>query len=104
MNWKIAISMIIGLILLCLFVMGMLVSAHAQTFCGKSKQLVAALSNRYSEGPVASGMLADGKTLLAMFGNAKTGTWTIFVVSGDGSACVFASGDGMKVEVPGNPL
>lgn len=67
--------------------------AAAQTAqCASYTGIVEGLAERYGERRVMSGTNPDG-TVVQMFANGETGTWTALVVQADGMACVVAAGE-----------
>jgi len=76
-------------------VVGLLVSAGAasagQGRCGPRGELSQALEQRYSEVPVAVGLI-DTKTVIEVFARADGETWTIVTSRADGMSCIIGAG------------
>ena len=64
--------------------------AAAQTVCSERSSFLDQLSERYSETPVALGLVSDGNVLEILA--SKVGTWTIIVTRPTGTSCVVATG------------
>jgi hypothetical protein len=91
--------------LLVLLIAAACAPAHAQNpNCAPYEMIVQGLSERYGERRVMSGLNPDG-TLVQMFANPETGTWTALIVQPIGTACMVASGeqfDSTVAALPGN--
>lgn len=67
--------------------------AYAQTSqCAIRVGIVEGLADRYGERQVMSGINPDG-TMVEMFANPTTGTWTALISQPNGTACIVAAGD-----------
>ena len=70
--------------------------AAAQSQCGPTEQVIAALTGRYGEAVIAQGLVADPQgnliALMQTYVNADTGTWTVLMTRPDGMSCMTASG------------
>jgi len=73
--------------------------AKAQSQCAPEAQVREMLDAKYNEVPMFRGVAANG-TLLVVWGNSTTGTWTITVHNGAGAACLIASGDAFEALDP----
>lgn len=76
--------------------------AVAQQNCGGAADMSAWLTTEYGEVIVGEGE-AQSNVILAMWGNAETGPWTITARLSDGRLCVMASGGGFRVPVTRPP-
>jgi hypothetical protein len=83
-------------------------TAHAQQQppqqCGSRADLVKALAGKYTEAPIAAGMI-DEKTVLEVFARLDGESWTVFVSRADGISCLFAAGRAwlwVPFKAPGN--
>jgi hypothetical protein len=59
--------------------------------CGARAEILAELTKRYSEAPVAVG-LANSGVLVEVLSSDKGSTWTIIVSQPDGTSCLVAAG------------
>jgi hypothetical protein len=59
--------------------------------CGARTEILAELTKRYSEAPVAVG-LSNGGVLVEVLSSDKGATWTIIVSQPDGTSCLVAAG------------
>jgi hypothetical protein len=59
--------------------------------CGARKEILAELTKRYSEAPVAVG-LANSGVLVEVLSSDQGATWTIIVSQPDGTSCLVAAG------------
>ena len=66
-------------------------AAAAMPHCGDRDTVVAALTDRYSEHHVASGLQSD-TGLLEIWASESDGSWTILMTRPDGQTCIMASG------------
>lgn len=62
-----------------------------QTVCGDRGRFVEQLNQRFSEVPVALGVIDNG-SVLELF-TSETGSWTILITRSDGKSCIIASGE-----------
>lgn len=69
--------------------------AQAQQPCEDHSRLAERLSTRWSETPVAAGLLNSG-LLVQVFASRDGATWTIVTVRPDGRTCVVAVGEGWR--------
>jgi hypothetical protein len=73
--------------------------AHADPqVCGARTDILAELTKRYSEAPVAVG-LANSGVLVEVLSSDQGATWTIIVSQPDGTSCLVAAGKEWQ-EVP----
>ena len=63
----------------------------SQVQCAPRGEVVAGLTGNYGEVPAAQGNTPG--TLMEVYVNPDTGTWTIVVSYPDGKTCMLASGD-----------
>lgn len=81
------------------------VPANAQTAqCVNYEAMVVGLADSYGERRIISGLNGDG-TVVQMFANTETGTWTAVILHPDGMACMVAAGeqfDSTVAALPGN--
>jgi hypothetical protein len=78
--------------------------AHAQQQCAVRTDIVEGLAERYGERQMMSGLNPDG-SMVQIFANVETGTWTALVVEANGMACLVAAGedfDAAPSELPAN--
>lgn len=73
--------------------------AFAQMQCGGYADAVAFLDEQYGESLTVQGLDGAGN-IIAMYSNPDTGTWTAFVVTPDGRACMVASGGDFEYHKP----
>lgn len=59
--------------------------------CGARAEILAELTNRYSEAPVAVG-LANSGVLIEVLTSDRGTTWTIIVSQPNGTSCLVAAG------------
>lgn len=72
---------------------------HAQTAqCLNHGAFVVALADRYGERRQMAGLNGDG-TIVEIYANDATGTWTALIVQPDGMACMVAAGEGFDSSV-----
>lgn len=74
------------------------IPAVAQENCAAFPEVASALVAKYGEGIVGQGLYQG--TILQMWANPETGTWTIVIVRPDGIACIPASGDNWEAVEP----
>ena len=84
-----------ALLIAVMGVVGVLTNAGAasaeQGRCGPRDELGQALEQRYSEVPVAVGLI-DTKTVIEIFARADGETWTIVTSRADGMSCIIGAG------------
>jgi hypothetical protein len=69
------------------------VPANAQNSnCAPHAMFIEGLADRYGERRVMAGLNGDG-TVVEIFANDQTGTWTALIVQPTGIACMVASGE-----------
>jgi hypothetical protein len=64
----------------------------APTSCAPRAELLAQLSKRFSEAPIAAG-LANGGALIELLTSGDGSTWTIIVSQPEGPSCIVAVGE-----------
>lgn len=69
--------------------------------CGVRGEVIAALAEKYDEARHVQGITRDGM-LMEVFGNARTGTWTVTVTTAQGVMCIVSEGEafGLLDEAP----
>ena len=77
-------------------------AAHAQADCRSAPEMAEFLAAGYGETPVASGLTMDG-SLLVVFSNPETGSWTVVTVDPSGLACMRSGGGEFTVIPQGEP-
>jgi len=70
----------------------------SQTVCDDYAQFSAFLQERYQEEVRTIGLF--GNHAVVQFANEDTGSWTIMVVSPDGTACIVAVGEAWQYHEP----
>jgi hypothetical protein len=70
--------------------------------CGPRAAVLAALENSYGEGRRGIGM-AGAQTVVEIFANSQTGTWTVIATRPDGVTCLLASGTDFEALTPPAP-
>jgi hypothetical protein len=73
---------------------GSAVSAQGNN-CGARKTVLAYLSTKYEEKPIAMGIAANGSLIEVLSSNKGT-TFTIIVTAPDGKTCMVAAGEGWE--------
>lgn len=63
--------------------------------CDARDNVLALLSDRYSEAPVALGVTGHG-SLVEVLTDARGTTWTILVTAPDGTSCIVLTGEGWR--------
>lgn len=66
-------------------------AARAQTNCADRTMVVDRLADKYGESRQSVGVAANN-SMVEVFANGGTGSWTIIVTQPDGRACMVASG------------
>ena len=72
-------------------------SAHAQSTCLPTQQVYSILAQQHGESRVVVGLAADGASLVEVWGNRETGSFTVFLTGANGTSCLAMSGVGMQV-------
>ena len=79
--------------LILLLLLATYAPAAAQTAqCAIRVDIVNGLAERYGERLVMSGLNPDG-SMIEMFANTMTGTWTALIRQPNGMACIVAAGE-----------
>lgn len=66
--------------------------------CGKRKDIVKSLSTGdFKETEKMIGLVAGGKTVLEIWSNKATGTWTALITQTDGTSCLAALGPALLI-------
>jgi len=91
-RWKTRATRSSGAMLLVAAALGPTAAHAAPQICGARAELLAELTKRYSEAPVAVG-LSNGGALVEVLTNDSGSTWTILVSQPDGTSCLVASGE-----------
>jgi len=96
--------------LICLIVATLFlpIQALAAPFCDKRETIVSGLASKYSEYIIGRGYESRG-ALLELLAAEDGSTWTVIISSPDGRACLVASGENWRREIPkkeaqGKPL
>ena len=76
--------------------------AHAQTVCGMYDSFAQELRTQYGETRHGTGVLANG-TRIELLESRDRQTWTMLIVSGQGTACAVAVGVSWQEEPRGIP-
>ena len=81
------------------------VPVSAGTPCLPYADLVSQLAEKYGEARVAMGINGQANTLLEVYANDATGTWSVVILTASGTACLAAAGDGFQrvASMPGKP-
>jgi len=90
-RWKTRASISSGAMLLVAAALGPTAAHAAPQICGARAELLAELTKRYSEAPVAVG-LANSGVLVEVLSSDHGSTWTIIVSQPDGTSCLVAAG------------
>lgn len=94
-------------IVILLAIAFVLISAHfiakAQSPepCAKYDAIIKHLETKYSERRVATGATGSGNMMVVTA--SEKGSWTMIIVQANGTACMYASGEGWQVEKTGAP-
>jgi hypothetical protein len=72
-------------------------TAHAQSACLPTQQVYSVLADNHGESRVAVGIGADGASLIEVWGNRDTGSFTVFITGSNGTSCLAMSGVGLQV-------
>ena len=111
MNGQTMTAFIAGLALVCLFVIAMLLPAHAQQPprtapsgppCGERAKIVDYLAKRYKEVPRGMG-ITNGNNFMEFY-VSPSGTWSVLVTQARGPTCIVETGEGWEDSVPGTAL
>ncbi len=70
-------------------------SAQMPALCGNPVDIAQRLASEYGETVTARGIAASG-SLVTVYSNAATQTWTVLVARPGGPACVVATGEGWE--------
>lgn len=65
--------------------------APSQGACAPRMVIAEQLEARFREARVGAGLMPDG-SVIEIWANAETGTWTIFRATPDGMSCLLAAG------------
>ncbi len=78
-------------------------TVHAQTAqCLNHGAFIEGLADRYGERRQMSGLNGDG-TVVEIYANGETGTWTALIVQPNGMACMVAAGENFDSTVSDLP-
>jgi hypothetical protein len=67
--------------------------SHSQSMpCGSRDAIVERLGSKYGEQRVATG-LSGSATMMEVFANEETGSWTILITHPDGQSCLVSAGE-----------
>jgi hypothetical protein len=76
--------------------------AHAQQNCAPRDAIAESLTGKYGESLQSAGVGGNG-SLVEMWANTATGTWTITVTAPGGPTCMVAAGEQFEAENPAEP-
>jgi hypothetical protein len=76
--------------------------AHAAPACAPSAEVIARLADKYGETLQAEG-LRGGTSIVQIYANAETGTWTVLDVGVSGLACMISAGEAWSGPLPQEP-
>lgn len=80
------------------------VQAQAPPACGPRDKVIAVIAGpKYSEQPMLELGNVDGTSVMHLYGNTATGTWTLVVYPQPGLACLIATGKSIE-PMGGKPL
>lgn len=65
--------------------------------CGARDNVIAALSEKYGETPLAIGLTGNGKGVIEVYSNRDTGTVTVILTTTGNLACIIAAGTDFQV-------
>ena len=83
--------------------LAMAAPAHAQTArCADRTAIVAGLLAEYGEVQVMAGQQGTD-TILEVFANPATGSWTVLTTTRDGMACLRGAGTDLVIARPDDP-
>ncbi len=71
-------------------------SAFAAPQCNSRDEVLAPLSKKYSEAPVAIGVANNGG-LVEVLATGDGNTWSIIITSPQGMSCLVAAGEGCRL-------
>jgi hypothetical protein len=86
LGWPLAAAVLLGAV-----AAGPAAARADQQICGARTEILAELTKRYSEAPVAVG-LANSGVLLEVLTSDSGSTWTIIVSQPNGTSCLVAAG------------
>jgi len=92
LRWVTRAKTFLTAMLLAAAAVGPTTALAAPETCGARSDLLAELTKRYSEAPVAVG-LANSGALVEVLTNDSGSTWTILVSQPDGTSCLVAAGE-----------
>lgn len=67
-------------------------SAAAQPMCGPTERVATRLGEQWDEWPVGRGLTSSGQSIVQIWTNPETGTWTVVEVRPNGLTCIIAAG------------
>ncbi len=70
--------------------------AQAQLACGSRDSFIAQLDAKYGETRHSMGL--SNNSVVELFANEATGTWTILITSPEGTACMLVAGQAFQLE------
>jgi hypothetical protein len=73
-----------------------------QRVCAPTAQMIERLDKGFGERLSAAGLGANG-SMVAVYSNPESGSWTITVTTPDKVSCVVSSGEGFVIETPEPP-
>ncbi len=69
-----------------------------QMACGARASFIAQLDAKYGETRRSMGL--SGNSVVELYANEKTGSWTILITSPQGTACMLAAGQAFQLDTP----
>lgn len=81
-------------IMMVVFVFFMLTfNANAQQICVDRDFAIKHLETKFSEYVIGRGIVNNGKAMLEVTVNQKTGAWSVIISEPNGMTCLYATGD-----------
>lgn len=71
--------------------------------CKPHDEAAAILAQQYGEARVSVGILGNGQSMMEMFANPASGTWTVLMTSAQGIACIVAYGESFEAVTEAAP-
>lgn len=87
-------------------VAGQAMNVQTPVYCDTREAILATLQRRYGEAQQSYGYSPDWRSVVEIWSNADTGTWTLLVSGANGRSCVIGSGDAwgaVDAEPAGDP-
>ena len=98
MTRRTAVWLVTGIIavIMALFLNAALSAARAQGVCMAHATMVDQLNERFSEVPVAIG-LVGANAMVEVFADADGSSWTLIITKPDGTSCVIIAGEAWQM-------